>query len=137
MKKVMMFWPLLGHFQVQVKIYETFFCTNQIKFLQETVNTGFFHMRSTCRRCGGQGHIITTPCKKCRGKGSMYETKTVSIPIPAGISVYCLYCIFNNNNITSHHWIIIQMVMRIKKVVNREREMYIDIYNAILHVKLL
>jgi len=54
-------------------------------------------MRSTCRRCGGQGHIITTPCKKCRGKGSMYETKTVSIPIPAGISVYCLYCIFNNN----------------------------------------
>lgn len=29
------------------------------------------------------------------------------------------------------------MVMRIKKVVNREREMYIDIYNAILHVKLL
>lgn len=59
-------------------------CKN--KFLQETVNTGFFHMRSTCRRCGGQGHIITTPCKKCRGKGSVHETKTISIPIPAGIS---------------------------------------------------
>ncbi|XP_020601247.1 dnaJ homolog subfamily A member 3, mitochondrial-like isoform X2 [Orbicella faveolata] len=52
---------------------------------EETVNTGFFHMRSTCRRCGGQGHIITTPCKKCRGKGSVHETKTISIPIPAGV----------------------------------------------------
>lgn len=51
---------------------------------QETVNTGFFHMRSTCRRCGGQGHIISTPCKKCRGKGRVTETKTVTIPVPAG-----------------------------------------------------
>lgn len=53
-------------------------------------------MRSTCRRCGGQGHIISTPCKKCRGKGSVYETKTVSIPIPAGISTVYLI-----NNITT------------------------------------
>ena len=51
---------------------------------QETVNTGFFHMRSTCRRCGGQGHIISTPCKKCRGKGRVTETKTITIPVPAG-----------------------------------------------------
>lgn len=52
---------------------------------QETVNTGFFHMRSTCRRCGGQGHIISTPCKKCRGKGRVTETKTVTISVPAGV----------------------------------------------------
>ncbi|XP_078369632.1 dnaJ homolog subfamily A member 3, mitochondrial-like isoform X2 [Oculina patagonica] len=52
---------------------------------EETVNTGFFHMRSTCRRCGGQGVIISTPCKKCRGKGSVHETKTITIPIPAGV----------------------------------------------------
>ena len=63
----------------------------KINFLQETVNTGFFHMRSTCRRCGGQGHIITTPCKKCRGKGNVHETKTISIPIPAGISTVHVY----------------------------------------------
>ena len=41
-------------------------------------------MRSTCRRCQGQGTIIKTPCKKCRGKGSVLENKTVSIPVPAG-----------------------------------------------------
>ncbi|XP_074619530.1 dnaJ homolog subfamily A member 3, mitochondrial-like isoform X2 [Acropora palmata] len=52
---------------------------------EETVNTGFFHMRSTCRRCGGQGHIISTPCKKCRGKGRVTETKTITIPVPAGV----------------------------------------------------
>ncbi|XP_066926242.1 dnaJ homolog subfamily A member 3, mitochondrial-like isoform X2 [Clytia hemisphaerica] len=52
---------------------------------EETVSTGFFNMRSTCRRCQGQGTIIQTPCRKCRGKGSVMENKTVSIPVPAGI----------------------------------------------------
>ena len=41
-------------------------------------------MTSTCRRCGGQGHFINTPCKKCRGKGKVAETKTITIPVPAG-----------------------------------------------------
>ncbi|XP_027053817.1 dnaJ homolog subfamily A member 3, mitochondrial-like [Pocillopora damicornis] len=52
---------------------------------EETVNTGFFHMRSTCRRCGGQGVFISSPCKKCNGKGRVNETKTITIPIPAGV----------------------------------------------------
>ncbi|PFX19873.1 DnaJ-like subfamily A member 3, mitochondrial [Stylophora pistillata] len=51
---------------------------------EETVNTGFFHMRSTCRRCGGQGVFISSPCKKCHGKGRVNETKTITIPVPAG-----------------------------------------------------
>lgn len=41
-------------------------------------------MRSTCRRCQGQGTIIKDPCKKCRGKGTVMENKTVSVPVPAG-----------------------------------------------------
>ncbi|KAK3755697.1 hypothetical protein QZH41_008940, partial [Actinostola sp. cb2023] len=52
---------------------------------QETVNTGFFHMRSTCRRCGGQGYIITTPCRKCRGKGKVTESRSITVPVPAGV----------------------------------------------------
>ncbi|XP_022799708.1 dnaJ homolog subfamily A member 3, mitochondrial-like [Stylophora pistillata] len=52
---------------------------------EETVNTGFFHMRSTCRRCGGQGVFISSPCKKCHGKGRVNETKTITIPVPAGV----------------------------------------------------
>jgi len=52
---------------------------------EEQVNTGFFHMRSTCRRCKGDGHIVQDPCKKCNGKGAVDERKTVTVPVPAGV----------------------------------------------------
>ena len=53
--------------------------------LQEAISTGFFHMKSTCRRCHGQGKIITTPCRQCKGKGTVTQTKTVNVQIPAGV----------------------------------------------------
>ena len=42
-------------------------------------------MRSTCRRCHGQGKIITTPCRQCSGKGTTTRTQTVNIQVPAGV----------------------------------------------------
>lgn len=51
---------------------------------QETINTGPFVMRSTCRRCGGRGSIITSPCVVCRGAGQAKQKKKVVIPVPAG-----------------------------------------------------
>ncbi|KFQ20690.1 hypothetical protein N332_00476, partial [Mesitornis unicolor] len=51
----------------------------------ETINTGPFVMRSTCRRCGGRGSIITTPCVVCRGTGQTKQRKTVMVPVPAGV----------------------------------------------------
>lgn len=53
-------------------------------FHQETINTGPFVMRSTCRRCGGRGSIITNPCVICRGAGQAKQKKRVMIPVPAG-----------------------------------------------------
>ena len=47
--------------------------------------TGFFHMKSTCRHCHGQGKIITTPCRQCAGKGTVTRTQTVNVQIPAGV----------------------------------------------------
>ena len=41
-------------------------------------------MRSTCRRCGGRGSIITSPCVVCRGAGQAKQKKKVVIPVPAG-----------------------------------------------------
>jgi hypothetical protein len=41
-------------------------------------------MRSTCRRCGGRGSIITNPCVVCRGAGQAKQKKRVTIPVPAG-----------------------------------------------------
>ncbi|XP_054615301.1 dnaJ heat shock protein family (Hsp40) member A3a isoform X1 [Dunckerocampus dactyliophorus] len=51
----------------------------------ETVNTGPFVMRSTCRRCGGKGTVISSPCHSCRGTGQTKQRKTVMVPVPAGV----------------------------------------------------
>lgn len=46
---------------------------------------GFFQMVSTCRQCVGTGRVITNPCKKCRGSGSVPKKRIVSIKIPPGV----------------------------------------------------
>ena len=51
----------------------------------ETVSTGPFMMRSTCRRCHGQGTVIKNPCRDCRGRGLTKQKKSVIVPVPAGI----------------------------------------------------
>uniref|UniRef100_A0A8C7MTU6 DnaJ homolog subfamily A member 3, mitochondrial n=1 Tax=Oncorhynchus kisutch TaxID=8019 RepID=A0A8C7MTU6_ONCKI len=51
----------------------------------ESINNGLFMMRSTCRRCGGRGSIVTTPCVMCRGSGQTKQRQTVTVPVPAGV----------------------------------------------------
>ncbi|XDV22191.1 hypothetical protein PO909_027141 [Leuciscus waleckii] len=51
----------------------------------ESISTGPFMMRSTCRRCGGRGSIIITPCVLCRATGQTKQKQTVMVPVPAGI----------------------------------------------------
>lgn len=51
----------------------------------EQVTQGPFVMRSTCRKCGGNGKIVTHPCTKCRGKGEVLQSKTLNVPVPAGV----------------------------------------------------
>uniref|UniRef100_A0A3Q3GN08 DnaJ heat shock protein family (Hsp40) member A3a n=1 Tax=Labrus bergylta TaxID=56723 RepID=A0A3Q3GN08_9LABR len=64
-----------------------FLCCQQplIHISVETVNTGPFVMRSTCRRCGGKGTVISSPCHSCRGTGQTKQKKTVMVPVPAGV----------------------------------------------------
>lgn len=52
----------------------------------ETITTGPFIMRSTCRRCMGSKMHISKPCHECEGKGSTVQRKTVTVPVPAGNS---------------------------------------------------
>ncbi|XP_065058168.1 dnaJ homolog subfamily A member 3, mitochondrial-like isoform X1 [Rhopilema esculentum] len=52
---------------------------------EEKLSTGFFHMRTTCRKCGGHGHVIKNPCTKCKGAGTVMETRTITVPVPAGV----------------------------------------------------
>jgi len=51
----------------------------------ETVSTGPFMMRSTCRRCHGKGVFNKNPCFACRGAGQTKQKKRVKVPVPAGI----------------------------------------------------
>ncbi|ESO90596.1 hypothetical protein LOTGIDRAFT_122783 [Lottia gigantea] len=52
----------------------------------ETISTGPFMMRSTCRQCYGQKQIINNPCVDCRGKGKIILRKKIIVPVPAGVA---------------------------------------------------
>ncbi|XP_064482314.1 protein tumorous imaginal discs, mitochondrial-like isoform X2 [Ornithodoros turicata] len=51
----------------------------------ETVSTGPFVMRSTCRHCHGTRMHIRYPCTECNGKGTTVQRKMVTVPVPAGV----------------------------------------------------
>lgn len=70
-------------------IYCTYYCvvstiTIFVAPSQESISTGPFMMKSMCRRCGGRGSIIITPCILCRGTGQTKKRQTVTVPVPAG-----------------------------------------------------
>ncbi len=52
---------------------------------QVRMQQGFFSVQQTCPRCRGAGRIITDPCGKCRGEGTLREQKTLSVKVPAGV----------------------------------------------------
>lgn len=51
----------------------------------ETISTGPFVMRSTCRYCQGSRMYIKYPCLECGGKGQTVQRKRVTVPVPAGV----------------------------------------------------
>ncbi|XP_058793790.1 protein tumorous imaginal discs, mitochondrial-like isoform X2 [Phymastichus coffea] len=51
----------------------------------ETISTGPFVMRSTCRQCHGTRMYIKHPCNECEGKGQTVQRKKVTVPVPAGV----------------------------------------------------
>jgi molecular chaperone DnaJ len=46
---------------------------------------GFFSMARTCPTCQGAGSVITDPCTKCKGQGSIARQRTIDAKIPAGV----------------------------------------------------
>ncbi|KAK6976872.1 protein tumorous imaginal discs mitochondrial-like isoform X1 [Biomphalaria glabrata] len=51
----------------------------------ETISTGPFIMRSTCRGCQGKRVVNKYPCTECNGKGKVIARKRVIVPVPAGV----------------------------------------------------
>ena len=53
------------------------------------VSTGIFGRFvnvTPCRRCGGEGRVITRPCGTCKGNGRVEKEATLSVKIPPGVS---------------------------------------------------
>lgn len=40
---------------------------------------------STCQQCGGEGKIISNPCRNCGGTGLERRRETIKVKIPAGV----------------------------------------------------
>lgn len=51
----------------------------------ETISTGPFIMRSTCRACHGTKSFIRFKCTECEGSGQTVQRKKVRVPVPAGV----------------------------------------------------
>ena len=52
---------------------------------QVQIQQGFFAISRTCPRCGGNGSIISDPCKPCSGEGLVLKESKLSVKVPAGI----------------------------------------------------
>src|SRR5262249_15594516 len=46
---------------------------------------GFFRIQQTCGVCRGRGTVITDPCQRCRGAGSVEVEKTLTVQVPPGV----------------------------------------------------
>jgi molecular chaperone DnaJ len=55
--------------------------TGQLRYQQ-----GFFTVARTCGQCRGNGRVITKPCEKCHGQGTVEHLRKLTVKIPAGIA---------------------------------------------------
>lgn len=46
---------------------------------------GFFQLAMPCSACHGTGQIITKPCPKCKGEGTVESIREIVVRVPAGI----------------------------------------------------
>ncbi|PRD23250.1 UNVERIFIED_CONTAM: l [Trichonephila clavipes] len=55
------------------------------KLKQETMTSGPFIIKQTCRKCHGTGMFNRFPCVECMGKGSTVQRKAILVNVPAGV----------------------------------------------------
>jgi molecular chaperone DnaJ len=59
--------------------------SGEVRRVQKSIFGQFVNV-VTCQQCGGEGRIITDPCKECRGVGRQRQRRRLSMRIPAGVS---------------------------------------------------
>ena len=70
----------------------------------QVVNTFFGRTQTTttCPTCGGSGKIITSPCQKCHGNGTVKGEEVVEINIPAGVGEGMQLSVSGKGNAAKH-----------------------------------
>ncbi len=59
--------------------------SGEIRHVSRSVFGQFVNI-TTCSNCGGEGKVISDPCRICGGEGRVQDEATVSVDIPAGVS---------------------------------------------------
>ena len=60
---------------------------------QVRMQQGFFSIQQPCPSCRGAGTVIKDPCPSCAGQGRLSKSKTLTVKIPAGLSM-AIVCVF-------------------------------------------
>lgn len=73
-------------------------------YVTQIVNTFFGRTQSTqaCPTCKGEGKVITTPCSKCHGEGTLKGEEVIEINIPAGVGEGMQLSVSGKGNAARH-----------------------------------
>ena len=73
-------------------------------YVMQVVNTFFGRTQSTqaCPTCRGEGHVVTDPCAKCHGDGTLRGEEVVEIKIPAGVGEGMQLSVSGKGNAARH-----------------------------------
>lgn len=104
----------------------------------QVVNTFFGRTQTTttCPNCGGSGKVITNPCSKCHGNGTVKGEEVVEINIPAGVGEGMQLSVSGKGNAAKHGGISGDLLVVIEEEPHPElkREGNDLIYNLSLNV---
>jgi len=84
--------------------YATCSTCNGSGYVMRVENSFFGRMQtqSVCPTCGGTGKVITSPCDKCHGEGTLRGQEVVEINIPAGVGEGMALTVSGKGNAARH-----------------------------------
>ncbi len=56
----------------------------EVRRVQQSIFGRFVNV-ATCDRCGGEGRVVSHPCRSCRGRGREKRTRRLEVKFPAGV----------------------------------------------------
>lgn len=102
--------------------YSTCSTCNGTGYVTRVENTFFGRMQtqSSCPTCGGTGKVITSPCDKCHGEGTLRGQEVVEIKIPAGVGEGMALTVSGKGNAAPHGGINGDLLVIIEEEPNAE-----------------